>query len=703
MRHRFISTTILTIALLGMLIPLTARASDGPEWIGTVTSRPAGTVGNWVIGGRTFSANAATWIQQEHGTLTTGACADVKYYISGTLNIITEIDSQQAYKCSGSGSGSGDNGSGSGSGDNGSGSGSGDNGSGSGSGDNGSGSGSGSTDSGNRDSYARVGQFPAGLVGGWVIGGASYTSTAATRTEQKNGVFAVGSCVETKFSALNGANTILEIETAADYKCNGATSTPTTSSGQSYGVLGAFPAGLVGTWTIGGKAYTATAASRIEQQQGTFFSGGCIDVKYTPNTTTALEISSTDAYRCVATSTQPQSASSKIYGLVEGVPATNPGTWTIGGGQYSATNTTLLNNTEHGTLSIGACATVEFTTSNGVNTASRISSEEPTKCNTSTYRNKIYGQVSAMPVGMYGTWTINGMVIDANATTRFERSEGSLAVGSCAEASYYVQNGVNYAEQISAHTASGCTGGTTPSLPASATATSKVYAVATSLPDSPYRGPWGIGGVSYTADAATRFEQESSAFAIGACVEARYAVSSGVNTLLKVETKPATRCQTSGAPVLRAYGAVESLPSPAGAGTWRVSGVNYSATAATQLKQEQGFFAIGAYVQVTYQVSGTTLTALSIESHVAAGDGRSVTVGNLDTRPADDTGTWVIGGNSYQGDSAISVDLNPSSVNSLAASTGKVLISSYRGLNGAQYITSIVAVTNQVYLPIIVR
>ena len=117
----------------------------------------------------------------------------------------------------------------------------------------------------------------------------------------------------------------------------------------------------------------------------------------------------------------------------------------------------------------------------------------------------------------------------------------------------------------------------------------------------------------------------------------------------------------------------------------------------------KGFFAIGAYVQVTYQVSGTTLTALSIESHVAAGDGRSVTVGNLDTRPADDTGTWVIGGNSYQGDSAISVDLNPSSVNSLAASTGKVLISSYRGLNGAQYITSIVAVTNQVYLPIIVR
>ena len=674
-RHRFIPTAIFTIALLSLLIPLAARASaDGPEWSGALTSRPTGTVGNWVIGGRTFSATRTTRIQLEHGPLVANtSCADVKYYISGASNIATEIGSQESYKCvnTGGGTGGGEGG--------------------------GEGGGTGGGDGSHRDSYALVGQFPAGLIGNWVIGGANYTATATTRFGQQYTVFAVGACVETKFSTLNGVNTILELETTAAYKCNGATSSPVTSSGQSYGVLSAFPANLLGTWIVGGVNYTATAATRIERQRTEFFVGACVDVKYTPNTTTALEISSTDSYRCTTTTTQPLPASSKIYGLVEG---SNPGTWTIGGGQYTTTNATLLN-TEHGTLSTNACASVEFTISSGVNTASRISSEEPTKCNTSTYHNTIYGQISAMPQGLYGTWSIGGMSIDSNATTRFEQGEGSLVLNGCAEASYYVQNGVNYAEQISAHTSSGCTGAA-PSLPSTVTTSSKIYAPIDSLPAAPYVGPWSIGGVNYTATAATRYE--STNFVAGACVEASYTTANGVNTLLKVEAKTATRCQVGGTFVLQAYGAIETMP--AGAGTWRISGVDYTATTGTQLKQEQGFFARGAYVQVTYQVNGTARTALSIETHVAPGAGRDVSVGTLDSgRPTDDTGTWVVNGVTYQGDSAIDVLLTPSgSPNSLqAATTNKVIISSYRGLNGVQYITSVAQVQTQVYLPSVAR
>jgi hypothetical protein len=658
MRHRFIPTAILTIALLGLLLPLTASASDGPEWVGAITSRPAGPIGSWVIGGRSFSASATTLIQEEHGPLATGGCAEVKYYVSGITNIATVIDSQPAYKCSGSGDSS-------------------------------------ITD-GKRDSYARVEQFPAGLVGAWKIGGADYTASATTHFEQQNGLFAVNACVEIKFSAASGVNTAQEIETAPAYKCDGTSSSPPTSRSQSYGALGTFPAGLVGAWDIGGVSYTATAATRFEQEHGPFFTGGCVDVKFQPNTTNALEISSTDAYRCGTTGTRP--VSYKVYGPVSVAPAGNVGVWTIGGGQYTATSATRFE-TEHRALIVGACATVEYSVSNGVNTATKIGSEEPTKCNTNTYRNKIYGQISAMPQGLYGTWTIGTLSIDANATTRFERGEGSLAVGGCAEVSYYVQNGVNYAEQIEARSASGCASSAAPSLPT----TAKVYAVIDSFPAAPYSGTWGIGGVSYSADAATVFSQEQGAFAVGACVEARYAPKSGVNTLLKVETKPATRCQSSGTPVLRAYGAIEALPSPAGAGTWRVSGVDYSATVGTQLKQEQGFFVIGAYVEVTYKVSGATLTALAIESHVAPGDGRSVVVGQLDTRPSDDTGSWVIDGVTYQGDRSANIELNRSGVNALAVSTSKVMVSSYRGIDGAQYLTSIVTVAQQVYLPIVVR
>ena len=676
MRHRFIPATIFTIALLGLLVPFAARASDGPEWVGTITSRPDGTVGDWLIGGRTFSGTAATRTQTEHGPLTVGACADVKYYISGTTNILTEIDSQAPYKCGTTGTGTG-----TGSGD-------------------GSGTGTGTGSSSRLDSYALVEQFPAGLVGSWVIGGVNYTSTATTRSDQQNGVFAVGACVETKFSTLNGVNTILEIETAASYKCTGVTSgVPTVSSGQSYGVLGAFPAGLIGTWTIGGVNYTATATTRIERQRTEFFTGACVDVKYTPGTTTALEISSTDAYRCTTTTTtQPQTAASKIYGLVEVVPATNTGIWTIGGGQYSAASATFT--TDHGTLDIGTCATVEFTTSSGVNAASRISTEELTKCNTSTYRNTVYGQITTIPQGLYGTWTINGLSIDSTQATRFEQSEGSLALNGCAEATYYVQNGVNYADKIQSHVGTNCSSSSsTPVLPTIATTTSKIYAPIGSLPATLNSGVWSIGGIDYTATAATQFEQESAIFAVGVCVEARYATQNGVNTLLNVEAKPTTRCQASSGgtqvPVLRAYGAIETLPNLAGTGTWRISGVDYTATASTQLKQEQGFFATGAYVQVTYQVSGTVLNALAIETHVAPGDGRNASVGSLDTRPTDDTGTWVVNGVTYQGDSAMNVSLP-------AATTSKVLITSYRGLNGVQYITSIAAV-QQVYLPSVMR
>ena len=683
MRHRSISTAILTIALLGLLIPLAASASDGSEWVGTISSRPTGTIGDWTIGGRSFSAGAATRIQQEHGLLAAGACAEVKYYIGGTSNIATLIDSQPAYKCSGSGSGSGDSGSGSGSGD-----------SGSGSGDSGSGSGS-SGDSSHRDSYALVAQFPAGLVGGWVIGGANYTSTTATRIEQQNGTIAVGTCVEIKFSAISGVNTALEIDTVPTYKCDGTAASPATSRSQIYGVLGTVPSPLVGTWDIGGVSYTATTATRFEQERGPFFSGGCVDVKFQPGTTNARESGSTDAYRCGTAGTQP--VAYKIYGLVEVAQASSLGVWTIGGGQYTATSATRFN-TEHGTLNVGTCATVEYSVSGGVNTAVRIGSEEPTKCNTSTYRNKIYGQISAMPSGLYGTWTISGQSISANATTSFEQSGGALAVNGCAEASYYVQNGVSYAEKIESR--AGCASGTTPSL----LATSKAYAVIDSLPAVLGNGTWGIGGVSYSANAATVLSQEAGVFAVGACVEARYATQSGVNTLLKVETKPATRCQqVGGAPVLRAYGAIEALPSPAGAGDWRVSGVNYSATSSTLLRQEQGFFAIGAYVEVTYQISGVALTALSIQTHVAPGDGRSVVVGHLDTRPSDDTGTWMIDGVAYQGDPAINVDLGSSGLTSLAASTNMVQVISYRGLSGVQYITSIVAAPKRVYVPLIVR
>ena len=75
-----------------------AKGGGGqPRHRGFVTARPAGKVGTWVIGGKSFRAVASTQLDQLEGKLTRGRCAKVKYR-AGT-NIAIEIDSEPASDC----------------------------------------------------------------------------------------------------------------------------------------------------------------------------------------------------------------------------------------------------------------------------------------------------------------------------------------------------------------------------------------------------------------------------------------------------------------------------------------------------------------------------------------------------------------------------------------------------------------------------
>jgi hypothetical protein len=148
---------------------------------------------------------------------------------------------------------------------------------------------------------------------------------------------------------------------------------------------------------------------------------------------------------------------------------------------------------------------------------------------------------------------------------------------------------------------------------------------------------------------------------------------------------------------------VESSPDPIGAGVWRIGGVDYQATSTTRFEQEYGFLVAGAYVEVHYQSQAGILTALAIETHVAPGSGRTTSVGVLESRPDDDTGTWIIDGTAYQGDLAISVDLSGSGTQARLTTTDHVVINSYRGTDGIAYLTSIVTVHSQVYIPLVIR
>jgi hypothetical protein len=153
-----------------------------------------------------------------------------------------------------------------------------------------------------------------------------------------------------------------------------------------------------------------------------------------------------------------------------------------------------------------------------------------------------------------------------------------------------------------------------------------VYAPIETLPANPFVGAWRIGGVTFTATAATSFEQASASFAVGVCVEAKYMIDGSVNQLVAIESKPLARCQIGGVLALRAYGPISAFPVGL-VGPWTVGGVSYQATASTSFEQRFGRFVVGAFVELIYRVENSNRIATRIETHVAPGEGRIHAVG----------------------------------------------------------------------------
>jgi hypothetical protein len=84
----------MTLAFSALAFSLGAVADD--DFYGIVESRPAdGHVGEWVIGGRTFTSTAATKIDTDDGPLDIGVCASVD--TEGER--VEEIESESAQKC----------------------------------------------------------------------------------------------------------------------------------------------------------------------------------------------------------------------------------------------------------------------------------------------------------------------------------------------------------------------------------------------------------------------------------------------------------------------------------------------------------------------------------------------------------------------------------------------------------------------------
>jgi hypothetical protein len=451
--------------------------------------------------------------------------------------------------------------------------------------------------------------------------------------------------------------------------------------------------GFVGTWTVRGHLFTVTGATQIKEELGPLSVGACAEVKYI--SASGTDTATTIERQLDAVCGQPgDGGEQKVYALIEAIPPGNIGVWRIGGQSYTSTSSTLLRQ-EHGSFAVGVCAEVEFISASGSNTARSIATQEPYNCSNGTFLSRAVGTIGAFPAGLVGTWQIGGVAYEATSSTSFQQ-RSPFAVGSCVKVAYFVLNGVNIAQEIESEGADDCAGAPSPAP----IDLRKLYAPIETLPASPFVGAWRIGGVDFSATAATRFEQTSVPFAVGACVEAKYMVDGNLNQLVAVESKPLARCQIGGVIALRAYGPIGAFPVGL-VGPWTIGDVSYQATASTSFEQRFGRFALGAFVEIIYRVESGNRIAIHIETHVAPGDGRIRAVGALESRPSDDTGTWIVGGVSYNGDDAIEIELeHEASAVQATPNAGPllVMVNSYQASDGTLYATSI-TLAHQIFLP----
>lgn len=387
----------------------TPSATPGAEReaYGLVQSMPAsGFVGAWTIGGVAYDAPAGAEFKQRHGPLAIGACAKVHYSGAAAPFTAHEIESRPASDCSGTIPPT-------------------------------------PTPGDEIEVHGRLDSFPAGLIGEWVVDGVTYTADANTEFKQKNGVFAVGVCVELHARTTTTLATLREIETERNHKCNGDDQSGVIGQGELYGEVQSFPDGLIGEWNIAGITFLTDSATEFKQEKGPFAVGVTVKVHFVIRT-------NGDFYaREIETKSREPQKNGHAFGIVESIPANRLGVWTIGGVEYTANEQTRFKE-KNGALEVGVRVRVKYTIdSTGQRIARKIETTKSQGGATQPNHLKVFGFVGQMPAdGLIGEWTIDNMVYVTDASTKFKEEHGILGVGAYVAVEYRVDNGQNLVHEI---------------------------------------------------------------------------------------------------------------------------------------------------------------------------------------------------------------------------------------------------------------
>jgi hypothetical protein len=510
-----------------------------------------------------------------------------------------------------------------------------------------------------------------GLIGTWVVGGRTAVADGATDFNQDDAPLQVGGCAEVRLGA-NGLAT--EIKGKAAFECaetstpsgtatvdgtttpessktpsptgsptddgtttpeasetpsptDDGTTTPAPSETPSptsspnalerYGYIEQMPAtGLIGAWIIAGTTYTTTQNTEFKQEDGAFAVGVCAKVELSaPNNPAAVrELETERAIHCA------ERREGEFYGVITAFPAELTGDWTIGGMTFRADQNTSFAQ-ERVPFDTGVTVEVKFVLEGTIQQATRIESKFANDSGGQDDDGNgilegedghAFGRIDTVPDGLIGRWIIGGLPYTATAQTRLEQGATPFAQGGQVRVEFFVDaTGGRIAQEIERTATNG---------EVDDQAHSKLVGFVQALPASGFLGVWQVGDVAFTATAATVLKEDHGLLGVGAYVTVEYFTSEGVNQIHEIESQV-----PPGAGDDRRIGAIERIDdNPTAAahtavGIWRIGGVDYEITPATDLNEQLGELTVGATAvvnsyrtsdgrQVATQVQGVVLT-----------------------------------------------------------------------------------------------
>jgi len=281
-----------------------------------------------------------------------------------------------------------------------------------------------------------------------------------------------------------------------------------------HGVVQAMPAsGLIGNWTIAGRAVRTDAATVIKQELGAIGIGAVVELKGVDEGG-GVTLATTIEVKQGISLPPPGAASGSFTGAIQSMPAgTLIGTWTIAGRTVQVLATTVLKQ-ELGGFAVGATVEVHGTVgSDGMVAASVIEVKSggapaPVPPNGAL---EVMGVVEALPAsGLVGTWRVAGRSVIVGTSTVLNAEHGAFAVGAMVEAHGSADaSGALLATRVERVAGNGAAvpallfWGTIETLPATAG----------------FIGVWRVSGRNVNVSASTALRVNNGPIAVGAIVE----------------------------------------------------------------------------------------------------------------------------------------------------------------------------------------